>query len=580
MSESPLVSVVVPTIARRKDLLARALDSVGAQTYPNLEVIVVDEGLPATVQRNIGIERSRGKYVAFLDDDDEWVPDKIECQVKLMEREGAAIVLCYSHDHRTLGGRIVKPPLLVNHKLLIKSFCLSSTSSYLVERKVLDELYARDGTYFRTDLPSGHEYDLALRITEIKDKIMTVPKVLMVQHKTEGQISSSWSKKIKGQHHFMRHWGKEFGPLDYIKSLGVMSLFFCGYFVGDYIYVPINKIKEIYESEGVVRSREPRVAFIRHAHHTFVDRDINILKKHFAVRVIDYMGNYTGAPKILFNMIRGIMWADIVVSRFANDHSLLSVILCKLFGKKSVVVIGGVDVAHEAAIGYGLLLSRRKRWGVKYILENADLILPVDVSLKDNALLLCEPRKIIVVDNGFDTERFSPGSPKEDLVVTVAGINDPMRIELKGLRTFVRAARRMRDVKFIIIGVEGRAFNELKGIVPPNVELIGRCDQKELIEYYRRAKVYCQLSLYEGHPNALCEAMLCGCVPVGTPLSGIKKSIGSEGFYAEYSDVEGTLFAIKKALTTKTRGRERIKKMFPLKRREARLVNLIKKVWG
>ncbi len=68
----PLVSVVIPTIPSRSQLLTRALSSVQDQTYgmKNIEIVVVNEGLPATTQRNIGIERSHGDFIAFLDDDE------------------------------------------------------------------------------------------------------------------------------------------------------------------------------------------------------------------------------------------------------------------------------------------------------------------------------------------------------------------------------------------------------------------------------------------------------------------------------------------------------------------------------
>ena len=93
------VSVIVPTHDRH-DLLHRALDSIGAQTQAPLEVIVVDDGskdgtaamlrreYPDVVlieqarggvssARNRGIKRSRGDWIAFLDSDDEWLPEKL-----------------------------------------------------------------------------------------------------------------------------------------------------------------------------------------------------------------------------------------------------------------------------------------------------------------------------------------------------------------------------------------------------------------------------------------------------------------------------------------------------------------------
>ena len=63
------------------------MKSVKNQTYKKIELIVIDEGLSAPVQRNIGIKRSKGEFIAFLDDDDTWMPEKIEEQVKLLNHK-------------------------------------------------------------------------------------------------------------------------------------------------------------------------------------------------------------------------------------------------------------------------------------------------------------------------------------------------------------------------------------------------------------------------------------------------------------------------------------------------------------
>jgi glycosyltransferase involved in cell wall biosynthesis len=115
MSYQPSISAVIPTFNRAKQVQA-ALASVLAQTYPELEVIVVDDGStdgtseaiqeiirsqgPSKKQiryffqpnqgpsaaRNKGIEKSRGEWVAFLDSDDVWLPDKLELQVQAIRQ--------------------------------------------------------------------------------------------------------------------------------------------------------------------------------------------------------------------------------------------------------------------------------------------------------------------------------------------------------------------------------------------------------------------------------------------------------------------------------------------------------------
>lgn len=109
-----LVSCVIPTF-KRSDTLSRAIDSVLSQTYKGIEVLVVDDNekgseeskvVERTVQsyiddrvklviqpkhingaeaRNAGVRASSGEYIAFLDDDDEWLPTKIEKQITILE---------------------------------------------------------------------------------------------------------------------------------------------------------------------------------------------------------------------------------------------------------------------------------------------------------------------------------------------------------------------------------------------------------------------------------------------------------------------------------------------------------------
>src|SRR5207244_85389 len=70
---------------------------------------------------------------------------------------------------------------------------------------------------------------------------------------------------------------------------------------------------------------------------------------------------------------------------------------------------------------------------------------------------------------------------------------------------------------------------------------------RDLLEAYRRAGVYVQVSEYEGLPSALGEAMACGCVPVGTRTAGIPTLMGDTGFYVDVGDVDGTANAIRAA---------------------------------
>ena len=268
----PLVSVVIPTY-KREENLKRALESVSNQSYDNIEIIIVDDspdmkpqeffkgynfgiryihnkirrGAPAA--RNQGVDKATGDFIAFLDDDDIWDERKIEWQIREFEEHPqASICITYSHDLRFAHDRINAPPPKVLHKELIKSFNLSSTSSYLVRAYALKLQKQKDGYIFDEDLLSGQEYDLAIRLTDKNHYVVCVQIPLITQYSGEGQISENWSRKISGIMQLYNKHHKEYEMIDHIKTLGLLGLFFMGFFIGNKIYNIIIPIKEMYEN--------------------------------------------------------------------------------------------------------------------------------------------------------------------------------------------------------------------------------------------------------------------------------------------------------------------------------------------
>lgn len=241
----PLVSTIIPTVIGREDLLERACISVKQQTYPNIEIIIVKEGLSAPEQRNVGIARAQGDFIAFLDDDDEWLPEKIERQMAIMERHPECpLVICHSLDLRFGKRRVSSPPKVIDYGGLIKSFNLSSTSSYLCRKEYLDSVCG-----FDTSFRSAQEYDLALQLSMVGDGLVRcVPEVLMVQHSSKDQISENWGRKIGGILNIYRKYGHEYRLIDHAKTVGLLIFFFLGYLFGNRIYRVLIPLKTLYEA--------------------------------------------------------------------------------------------------------------------------------------------------------------------------------------------------------------------------------------------------------------------------------------------------------------------------------------------
>lgn len=190
------VSVVIPSYHRTIETISRAVTSVRQQNYPVLEIIIVDDnekdhalsmaikmychnnclkyihsgGLGGSGARNRGISAASGDYIAFLDDDDEWLPDKLSMQMSLFSSTDIGLV--YSRGYTVTeksDGTIVKSPYATEQyyktsvsyaDLLCKNY-IGTTSQIVVRRDAVQKLGGFDET-----LPSRQDYDLCLRIAK------------------------------------------------------------------------------------------------------------------------------------------------------------------------------------------------------------------------------------------------------------------------------------------------------------------------------------------------------------------------------------------------------------------------------
>ena len=183
----PAVTVIIPTY-NRPAFTRKAIGSVLVQTFPDFELIVVDDGstdgTPGAVEgfsderlrihhmsnrgpgpaRNAGIEMASGRYIAFLDSDDVWVPEKLETQLDAMgDRPDYA--LSHTEEVWYKGTRQVKPQRIHRKRdgdlfQWSLKLCSISMSTVVVKRELFDEV----GT-FDPGLEVCEDYDLWLRVT-------------------------------------------------------------------------------------------------------------------------------------------------------------------------------------------------------------------------------------------------------------------------------------------------------------------------------------------------------------------------------------------------------------------------------
>lgn len=199
-SETPLynpltenkVSVIIPTY-NRADLIIRAVRSVLNQTYKNIELIVVDDGSTddtakilssitddrltvvqgkhagVSAARNTGIERSSGSLIAFLDSDDEFLPEKIEMAIAAFNANPAA-VMAHSHWVETTmrdGQRVMRPYASGDARHALLMFAPISITTAVIRKRAVDKKTLR--------------LDLSLRVCEDYDMLFRVA--------TQGEIA-------------------------------------------------------------------------------------------------------------------------------------------------------------------------------------------------------------------------------------------------------------------------------------------------------------------------------------------------------------------------------------------------------
>ena len=223
----PLVSVVVPT-HNRADRVARAVGSVLGQTLRDLEVIVVDDGstdgtaarvaelaagddrvrplyLPvaggAPAARNCGLDASRGRFIAFLDDDDEWLPTKLERQVARLERDPALVLVSCHHLLVTGDGEVsYRGPTACTRAELLWCDFLGGSSLGLVRRDAF-----RDGEVPRFDpsLRTCQDWDYWVRCAAAGG-VAVVPEALCRYDGGDGdRLTNDRAKRLDGHRRFV-----------------------------------------------------------------------------------------------------------------------------------------------------------------------------------------------------------------------------------------------------------------------------------------------------------------------------------------------------------------------------------------
>ncbi len=242
------VSVIIPTY-NQADLLSRAIQSVLNQTFKDFELIIVDDGSTDNTKKvveqfqrqdprikyiwqensggpakpkNTGIKHAKGEYIAFLDHDDEWLPEKLERQIELFrnsDRKNLGFVGCNVLD--VDNNKIIRSYKISKTrntlKRLLKECFIHSSSSVIIKRSVIKEIGLFDENFKVSD-----DWDMWIRLAK-KYSFDFIDKPL-VKHYIHGKNitrSISYLDKIRELEHLLekhQFWYKKF-PIIYTKKI-------------------------------------------------------------------------------------------------------------------------------------------------------------------------------------------------------------------------------------------------------------------------------------------------------------------------------------------------------------------------
>lgn len=240
------VSVIIPTY-KRSEYLERAIDSVLNQTYSNIEIIVVDDNNPSStyrtntinkmqkykcnekvkyiqntenlggaLARNVGITKATGDLITFLDDDDIYLPRKIETQLKYMVENNYDLTFTDVRIHNTkdtlIDYRQHKYIKNFANKELLKyhiMYHLTPTATYMFKRQSIVDLGGFD------DVQMGQEFMLMLKAINNGFKIGYIPIADVIQYVHDGERISVGQNKLDNEIKMYNYKKKYFDKLSF-----------------------------------------------------------------------------------------------------------------------------------------------------------------------------------------------------------------------------------------------------------------------------------------------------------------------------------------------------------------------------
>ena len=348
-----------------------------------------------------------------------------------------------------------------------------------------------------------------------------------------------------------------------------------------------------------------KVLLLLPTHSSFMKVDEDILNSAYEVKTI-YLQQDVSRKRYFLMIVRALLTLIFdhsyqkVLIWFADYHSAPFVLLSKWKKIPSFIFIGGYDAVKYPELGMGVYCSRVRGWCAKIALKNCTHIISNHIALlsSNNTYYKPEGHKdgIYNLIPGLKT----PAS----VIFNAVSISPPAIISEQRLRQVVTAgstprfqdfynkgfdlltdiAQRRPDMSFVFVGIDKKWLPELNKIYHfenlPNITIYTYLPQKEFFSLLELSSVYAQPSISEGMPNSLMEAMLAGCIPVGSNVAGIPTIIDKYGYIIDHRDSQELEKALDLALETDADRKEiseSIQNRFNSQPRKEKLLKLLNK---
>lgn len=299
----------------------------------------------------------------------------------------------------------------------------------------------------------------------------------------------------------------------------------------------------------------------------FIEKDLEILKSSntldsqllkFSGKLKDLLLPFYQLQFILASSLKNVIF----ITQFAGYQSVIPTFVGKILNIKHYIILGGTDCNWLPSIKYGNYNSFLLKWATRYSLSNAYMLLPVNKELVECDYTytnldfpkqgyrfffphISTPYKVI--PNGIELSKYKISNihrQQYSFITTCSELQDHRRRLVKGIDLLLEVAFLMPHINITIIG--GSFPNEIRP--PDNVQTFPFVENNRLPEIYNSHQFYIQFSLTEGFPNALIEAMACGCVPIVSAVGAMPDIVDQVGYVLEKKDVRLAFDLINEAI--------------------------------